>query len=944
MAARSRIDDISSPYYLHPSDGPGLVLVSSLLREDNYAAWNRAMMISLTVKNKLGFIDGSITKPPADEALLLNAWVRNNSIVISWILNAISPDIQASVMYSESAHDIWNDLKIRFSQTNGPRIFQLRRELANLTQDQQSVNVYFTKLKAIWDELDNFRPTCTCGRCSCGGVDKLQDHHHIEHVMSFLMGLNDSLASTRGQILLMDPLPPINKVFALVSQEERHRSVAVTSSSDVQHSLAFAARGIQTNQFVRRPQNNQFYGTTSQRKDKIYCTHCHKTGHTVEKCYRLHGFPPGYQPRQKPGMTSNQSSQTKFAVNQVSDIVHSDASLNSGSLSQSLPSSDNFLDAMTASQCQQLLSYVSSHLANKANQPPHDKNSEIFDTSHISRVTGICLFNALHTPSFMPHHWILDSGASRHICHNKSLFLNMKSVSNARVVLPDSSMVLVNCIGDVQLTTHLVLHNVFYVPEFKFNLVSVSALLHGSSYVVIFDEFSFSIQDRLMTQIGKGNKVQGLYVLDPVSASPIEHAFCNKISATVWHHRLGHIPQPKLAFLAKKFSLSVDKISESSCCYVCPLAKQKRLHFSNSSSVSTAMFDLIHCDIWGPFKVPSYSGFHYFVTLVDDYSRFTWVHLLKTKSEVITVVPRFLKMVLNQFGKSIKVFRSDNAYELQFKSLFDELGVIHQFSCVYTPQQNAIVERKHQHILNVARSLFFQSHIPITYWSECILTAVFLINRIPAHNLNDLSPYELLYPAKPFDYHSLKSFGCLVFATDVSGHKSKFDPRANACVFLGYPSGIKGYKLLDLVSHKVFISRDVIFHENIYPFTNKSSSSEFISTDFSPLPPSVIPSFHHDSISEPYPSVSVSVPPISSPSNMPVVQPIVPLRKSSRHIKPPTYLSDFKCNAVTTSTPLYPISKFTDLSQLSPSYQTFILNISDEDEPATYKLSEFPKK
>ena len=210
---RSAIDDSSSPFFLHHSDSPGLVLVSQLLNGDNYASWSRAMLIALSVKNKLGFIDGSITKPTDANASLLHSWTRNNNMVISWILNSVSKEISASIIFSETASDIWLDLKDRFQQSNGPRIFQLRRDLINLHQDQDSVSVYFTKMKALWEELSNFRPNCSCGKCTCGGVKELTNFYQNEYIMTFLMGLNDSFSQVRGQMLLMDPLPAINKVF-----------------------------------------------------------------------------------------------------------------------------------------------------------------------------------------------------------------------------------------------------------------------------------------------------------------------------------------------------------------------------------------------------------------------------------------------------------------------------------------------------------------------------------------------------------------------------------------------------------------------------------------------------------------------------------------------------------------------------------------------------------
>lgn len=105
-AGRSIIDNPLSPYCLNHSNNPVLILVMQQLTGDNYVSWSRAMVIALTVKNKLGFINGSIEKPDDSDADLLNSWIQNNNIVISWILNSVSKDISASIIYSEMASDI----------------------------------------------------------------------------------------------------------------------------------------------------------------------------------------------------------------------------------------------------------------------------------------------------------------------------------------------------------------------------------------------------------------------------------------------------------------------------------------------------------------------------------------------------------------------------------------------------------------------------------------------------------------------------------------------------------------------------------------------------------------------------------------------------------------------------------------------------------------------
>lgn len=135
--SNSTIDDGSRPYFLHHSDIPGLVLISQPLTGDNYATWSRAMLITLSVKNKLGFIDGFISRPQGSEDLL-NHWIHNNNIVISWILKSASKEISGIIIYSESAHDIWINLKKSYQQRNRPLIFQLRRELMNHTQGKRT--------------------------------------------------------------------------------------------------------------------------------------------------------------------------------------------------------------------------------------------------------------------------------------------------------------------------------------------------------------------------------------------------------------------------------------------------------------------------------------------------------------------------------------------------------------------------------------------------------------------------------------------------------------------------------------------------------------------------------------------------------------------------------------------------------------------------------------
>ena len=149
--------------------------------------------------------------------------------------------------------------------------------------------------------------------------------------------------------------------------------------------------------------------------------------------------------------------------------------------------------------------------------------------------------------------------------------------------------------------------------------------------------------------------------------------------------------------------------------------------------------------------------------------------MLKSKLEV--------NVHVQNFDAKIKIIRTDNGTEFSLNQFFNSKGIIHQTSCTETPQQNGRVERKHQHLLNVARALLFQSKLPKLFWSYAVLHATFLINRIPTPLLKDQSPYQLLFSSKP-DLLVLKPFGCLCYASTLVAGRHKFDTRARNVCFL----------------------------------------------------------------------------------------------------------------------------------------------------------------
>lgn len=327
-------------------------------------------------------------------------------------------------------------------------------------------------------------------------------------------------------------------------------------------------------------------------------------------------------------------------------------------------------------------------------------------------------------------------------------------------------------------------------------------------------------------------------------------------SVFLWHKRFGHVPFTVLSRI-KDLDIKHSSLLKSetvSPCDVCPLAKQCKLSFPISTSHASLPFDLVHCDLWGPYRVPTCNGCKYFLTIVDDCTRGVWTILLPTKQHAIQSLKDFLVTVTTQFHTSVKCLRSDNGGEFMNHDLCQFLnsqGIIHQTSCPSTPQQNGRVERKQRNLLEMTRALMFQANLPTKFWGDCLLTSTYIINRIPTSVLGFVSPYELLFH-EPSDCNNLRVLGCLAY---MSVHSpDKLAPRAVKTIFLGYPPHQKGYKLFDHLTNSFHVSRHVIFHENVFPYKDinnyvlyPSSTSVFCQPDLSSFD-TPLDQIFHDSI------------------------------------------------------------------------------------------------
>ncbi|XP_059310192.1 uncharacterized protein LOC132061378 [Lycium ferocissimum] len=335
-SSSSAVMDSSSPYYLHPSDSPGMNLVNFIFNGTGFAAWRRSIINSLSAKNKMSFIDGSAEIPSADTPEF-KLWTRCNNMVISWLLNSLSKEIAGSVIYSKSAKDLWTDLHDRFGQSNGAQLYHLQKSLTDLVQGTADVAGYFTRIKRIWDELDALSSgeICSCN-CTCGGKKKVVKSKQDERLIQFLMGLNDVYAAVRSNILMMSPLPNVNLAYSLLIQDEKQREAYVNpnfpgdSSSFLATHQNFSGQRYNNTDFRARKNNNNNYN------NNLLCTNCKKSGHSIAKCYRIIGYPPDFKFTK--GSKSQPNNKGNSMANAVTTVGYSGYTTNgkqaSGSIAQ----------------------------------------------------------------------------------------------------------------------------------------------------------------------------------------------------------------------------------------------------------------------------------------------------------------------------------------------------------------------------------------------------------------------------------------------------------------------------------------------------------------------------------------------------------------------------------------------------------------------------------
>ncbi|KAI5321249.1 hypothetical protein L3X38_030320 [Prunus dulcis] len=673
------------------------------------------------------------------------------------IQGAVSEVIFPKISHEESSHGAWNILKQEFhgdKQVRSVKLQGLRREFEyTRMREDESLSAYLTKL---FDLINQMR----------GYGEELSRERIVQKMLISLLPGYDPICSVIEHSRDLDAIEVQEVVASLKSFDQR-----LERHHENKTEKAFASLSIDTksakatgNQNSKQQKNWKDKGKKWDNKPtdgtKTPCKHCGKLHYG--EC-RFKGKPKCYN-------------------------------------------------------CDKL-----GHIAKDSySKKPEQQQQLQFATQVTSSPTMFYANNATEKRS-MEEVWYLDSGCSNHMTGREDLLIDIDRNVTAKVAMGTGQLVDVIGKGSLMVETKMgrkYIKEVLLVSGLKENLLSVGQMMeHG--YFLIFGDNKAEVYDdsslsNLVARVDmKGNRSFPLKL-----QTDLHIALTGSInqSTLLWHRRMGHLNMQSLKLLQNEdmmFGLPEIK-NTNAVCEGCTFGKHCRKAFpKEATSRASTPLELVHTDVCGPMQTVTKAGNRYFLTFIDDCTRMCWIYFLRCKSEVFTVFKRFRATVELQSGYKVKKLRSDRGGEYtsnEFNKFCDEMGMERQLTVAYSPQQNGVAERKNRTIVEMAKCMMIEKGMPLEFWAETVNTAVYVLNRSPTKALDKKTPFEAYSGRKPGLKH-LKVFGSVCYAHVPNPQRQKLDSTSNRYVFLGYGSCEKGYRLYDIATGKVIISRDVVFNE-----------------------------------------------------------------------------------------------------------------------------------
>ncbi|GMI96773.1 hypothetical protein HRI_003346600 [Hibiscus trionum] len=738
---------------------------------NNYNYWRLCMEAFLQGQDLWDLIEGDDTSIPEDTSQnveLRRKWKIKCGKALFALRTSISKEYIDHVRDLKSLKQVWETLQQLFTKKNTARLQFLENELALVTQGNLSIEEYFLKVKNLCSEISEL------------DVEEPVSDARLRRYL--IRGLRKDLMPFVSSIQGWANQPSIFELENLLSnQEALIKQMTSTKLSSKSEDVLFV-KDQRRKIFYSKPflgDRNQSRSEEQPKRSVKSCYRCGKLGHIKQDCrVKVVCDRCG-----KPGhiKANCRVKMQEEAVNVVLD--------------------NNEFQQPNWEQCLSI---------------------EVFDQPR--NVTSLVHQDDVpfDTHAFINYdeEWIVDSGCSHHAIGNDTLLSDVRPHHMKKVIVTaDNSLHPVTKEGDLN-DGGVFLKDVYHVPGLRKNLAYVSQITDSGRYVLFGPndvQILSNIKHIAADVLFCGRRKESLYVLS-ASDEYVKKAGHNT-SSTLWHARLGHVGFQLLQKISKNQLLDgIPIFKDFHYGEICPgfqYGKSHRLPFSSSKSEASVALQLVHSDLLGPTRTPSYTGFHYVMVIVDDFSRFSWVYFLKHKSEAFSKFVQFKHEVEKELGLPIKCLRTDNGGEFlsdEFMDYCREHVIQRQMTCPDTPQQNGVAERKLAHLTSICLSWLHAKNLPRELWAAAFQTACHVINRLPPWPGTKPSPFERLYHHKP-NVSYFRIFGSVGYVHVLKQNRTKLDPKAKKCIFVGYDTYRKGWRCMDSETKKIIISRDVVFDE-----------------------------------------------------------------------------------------------------------------------------------
>ncbi|SCV69750.1 BQ2448_1144 [Microbotryum intermedium] len=426
---------------------------------------------------------------------------------------------------------------------------------------------------------------------------------------------------------------------------------------------------------------------------------------------------------------------------------------------------------------------------------------------------------------------LYDTAATHHVINDPSAFAELKATapSSLKGINGDGKTIMgvgTACVEDKKGKKYRLVNSIF-VPSAPVNLFAGHRADRDSRKITIQNgRFTVAGNDDILLT---GQKLDsGLYRLDlklvQVRGSLHERASATALTAVpphIWHGRFAHLHCRSLQQLSK--SDAVIGLNMKSCsdlkCEPCLAGKATHKPFPDSETRAGKPLDLVHINLLSFDGELSLSNHRYALVIVDDCTRYLWVLTMPRKSDSFERFKTWKRRVELSSGHTLKVVRSDRGGEFlstEFKQWLDDTGLSRQLTIPGTPEQNGVAERANRSISEAARTMLYESGLPMVFWAEAVATYVYVKNRSPHSALGGKVPIRE-WTGKPAHVHHLRVFGCRAWHTANTEQRKKLQSRVFPMIFLGYDLESKAYRLWDPVRGRLTLSRSVTFFEDKFP-------------------------------------------------------------------------------------------------------------------------------